>query len=133
MIYYVNLFIKLFLIFSENDDSDDEDIDSNDDDDDEDEDLIDEDDDDDDDDEDSKIEIVFSNDAPETTGNFKKKIQKRVSFNNDVQIKEFEPAPEEHFIRRRKEIINENENPKVYINYIKFFLHSSVSNYMLIA
>uniref|UniRef100_A0A2S2QMG6 RNA polymerase II subunit 5-mediating n=1 Tax=Sipha flava TaxID=143950 RepID=A0A2S2QMG6_9HEMI len=105
---------------NEDDDSDDEDLDSNDIDD----DFLDEDDDDDDDDdddEDSKIEIVFTNDVPETTRNVKKKIKKRVSFNNDVQIKEFEARPEEHFIRRREETNNENENPKVCSILFDFF------------
>lgn len=71
----------------------------------------------DDEDEDSKIEIVFTNDVPETTGNLKKKIKKKVSFNNDVQIKEFESRPEEHFIRRREEIPEEIENPQVRVNF----------------
>lgn len=79
-----------------------------DDDDDEDEDDID-----DEEDEDSKLEIVFSNDVPETTRNLRKKMKKKVSFNNDVQIKEFEPRPEEHFIRRREE----NEKPNVRMSY----------------
>jgi hypothetical protein len=116
----VKFSFNIFFIFSEDDDSDDEDLDSNDIDD----DFLDEDDDDDDDDdddEDSKIEIVFTNDVPETTRNVKKKIKKRVSFNNDVQIKEFEARPEEHFIRRREETNNENENPKVCSILFDFF------------
>lgn len=63
-----------------------------------------------------ELEIVFTNDAPETSS-LKKKSKKKVSFNNDVQIKEFESRPEEHFIRRRDEI-KETEKPKVCINYI---------------
>lgn len=84
-----------------------------DDDDDEDSDDIDEDDMDDDEDEDSKLEIVFTNDVPETTRNLKKKIVKKVSFNNDVQIKEFEPRPDEHFIRRREV----TKKPEVCLKY----------------
>lgn len=74
--------------------------------------------DDDDEDEDSKLEIVFTNDVPETTRILKKKIVKKVSFNNDVQIKEFEPRPEEHFIRRREE----TEKPEVRIKNNKGFI-----------
>lgn len=50
---------------------------------------------------------------PETTGNLKPIFKKKVSFNSDVQIKEFEPRPEEHFIPRREETIQETENPEV--------------------
>jgi len=66
-------------------------------------------------DEDNKIEIVFTNDVPETTGNLKKSLKKRVSFNNNIEIKEFEPRPDEHFIPRKEETIQENEKPEVYI------------------
>lgn len=97
----------------EDDDIDDDEDDDDDDDDDEEEE---EEDDVDDEDEDSKIEIVFTDDVPETSGNFMKKMKKRVSFNNDIQIKEFEPRPEEHFIRRREEISEETESPEVCIN-----------------
>lgn len=85
--------------YSENESCDDEDVDD------------DYDEDEEDDDEDSKIEIVFTNDAPETTKNLKK----RVSFNNNVQIKEFVSRPEEHFIRRKEEIIPEREHSQVCI------------------
>lgn len=60
-------------------------------------------------DDDSKLEIVFTNDVPETTRNLKKKIKKKVSFNVDVEVKEFEPRPEEHFIRREEK----TETPEV--------------------
>lgn len=107
------------------DDNDDDDDDEDEDDEDEDDDDVDEEedvegDDIDDEDEDSKLEIVFTNDMPETTGNFTKKIKKKVSFNNDVQIKEFEPRPEEHFIRRREKIPEETESPEVCMN-LKFY------------
>jgi len=61
------------------------------------------------------LEIVFSNDIPETTRASRKKSKKQVSFNNDVQIKEFVPRPGEHFIRRREETITESIQPEVCI------------------
>jgi len=85
------------------DDDDDDDDDDYDEEEEDEDDEDDDDEDDDDDDEDSKLEIVFTNDIPETTGAIKKKNKKQVSFNNDVQIKEFIPRPGEHFIRRREE------------------------------
>lgn len=94
------------VFLNDDDDSVDSDDDDNDDYEDEDE------------DEDSKIEIVFSNDVPETTGNLKKKIKKTVSFDNKVQIKEFESRPEEHFIRRSEETKQQNENPEVLVTEI---------------
>lgn len=94
------------------DDDDDDDEEDEDEDEDEDDDN---DEDDDDDDEDSKLEIVFTNDIPETTGAVRKKNKKQVSFNNDVQIKEFVPRPGEHFIRRREETATESIRPEVCI------------------
>lgn len=93
-----------------------------------DDDVDDDDGDEEDDDEDSKIEIVFTNDAPETTKNLKK----RVSFNNNVQIKEFESRPEEHFIRRREEIIPEREHSQVCINCIITLFTTTLYLYLYI-
>ncbi|KAF0750472.1 RNA polymerase II subunit 5-mediating protein [Aphis craccivora] len=104
------------------DDDDDEDEDDEDDEDDEeeeedDDDDNDDDDDEDDEDEDSKLEIVFTNDIPETTRSLKKKNKKQVSFNSDVQIKEFVPRPGEHFIRRREET-PESIKPEIILTEI---------------
>jgi len=43
---------------------------------------------------------------------------KKVSFNNAVSIKEFESVPEEYFIRRREEAIQENEKPEILVTEI---------------
>ncbi|XP_025195904.1 unconventional prefoldin RPB5 interactor-like protein [Melanaphis sacchari] len=103
----------------DDDDDDDDDMDDDDDDDDDDDNDDDVDDEDDDEDEDSKLEIVFTNDIPETTRVLKKKNKKQVSFNNDIQIKEFVPRPEEHFIRRRKETItDESIRPEIILTEI---------------
>ncbi|XP_026811659.1 unconventional prefoldin RPB5 interactor-like protein [Rhopalosiphum maidis] len=96
----------------DDDDYDDEEEDDDDDDDDDDEDE------DEDEDEDSKIEIVFTNDIPETTRTLKKNNKKQVSFNNDVQIKEFVPRPGEHFIRRREETTTESKSPNLIVTEI---------------
>lgn len=116
----INFYRESYLPISDSDDSSSRE--SCDDEDDEEDDSIDDDvdEDDDEDDDDSKLEIVFTNDVPETTRNFSKKIKKKVSFNNDVQIKEFEPRPEEHFIRRREETIKETEKPEVCVISILF-------------
>jgi len=108
----------------DDEDEDDEDDDEDDEDDDEDEE------DDDDEDEDSKLEIVFTNDIPETTRSLKKKNKKQVSFNRDVQIKEFVPRPGEHFIRRREET-TESIKPEVciIIFYIILFNISTIKIY----
>ncbi|XP_022179375.1 RNA polymerase II subunit 5-mediating protein homolog [Myzus persicae] len=102
----------------DDDDDDDYDEEEDDDDDDDDDEEEEEEEEDDDDDEDSKIEIVFTNDIPETTGSVKKKNKKQVSFNNDVQIKEFVPRPGEHFIRRREETVTESIRPEILVTEI---------------
>ncbi|XP_050538144.1 RNA polymerase II subunit 5-mediating protein homolog isoform X2 [Daktulosphaira vitifoliae] len=90
-------------------DSDDSSLNESNDDDDDDGDNVD---DDDDDDNDTKeLEIVFSEDAPVTCIK-KKSFKKRVSFNNDVQIKEFEIRPEEYFIQRKEELIHNKSEVK---------------------
>ncbi|XP_027846598.2 RNA polymerase II subunit 5-mediating protein homolog [Aphis gossypii] len=101
----------------DDEDGDDEDDDEEDDEDDEDDDDDDDEDDDEDEDEDSKLEIVFTNDIPETTRSLKKKNKKQVSFNSDVQIKEFVPRPGEHFIRRREET-TESIKPEIILTEI---------------
>ncbi|XP_050433389.1 RNA polymerase II subunit 5-mediating protein homolog isoform X2 [Adelges cooleyi] len=63
-----------------------------------------------------EIEIVFSKDEPETNIKRKKLSKKKVSFNNDVQVKEFETRPEEYFIPRKDE--PKIEKPEIFVTEI---------------
>lgn len=113
---FKNIFIKLIIDICRNGayietSSDDESCDDEDSDDNESDDYV-IDDVEDEDDDNKELEIVFTNDAPES---IRKKIKKRVSFNNRVEVKEFETSPEEYFIPRKEEI-NEIDKSEVCIN-----------------